>query len=142
VYQDYIDLQGTEARLTTYNQYSDVLARLDLQSIMKRLVGCSEGQPKARRLHEIERLRLVSAAELANELILCVASLASRGTNVGDVVAWLVEFAVRTNLQNSAGAIEANDVEVFGSMFVVIWIESAARAWTPRQRALIPGASS
>jgi hypothetical protein len=109
---------------------------------MKRLVGRSEGQTKARRLDEIERLWLVSAAELADKLILCIAALASGGTNVGDVVAWLVEFAVRTNFQNRPGAVEANDVEVFGSVFVVIWIESTAGAWTPRQQDLIPGASS
>lgn len=113
----------------TYNQYSDVLAWLDLKPIMKRLVGLSESQTKACCLDEIERLRLVSAAELANELILCIAALASRGTNIGDVVAWLVEFAVRANLQNCPEAVEANDVEVFGSVFVVIWIESEAEAW-------------
>jgi hypothetical protein len=109
---------------------------------MERLVGSPKSQTKARRLDEIERLRLVSAAELADELVLCIAALASRGTDVGDVVAWLVEFAVRTNLQNSARAVEANDVETLGSMVVVIWIESAAGAWTPRRQDLIPGASS
>jgi hypothetical protein len=109
---------------------------------MERLVGSPKSQTKARRLDEIERLRLVSAADLADELVLCIAALASRVTDVGDVVAWLVEFAVRTNLKNSARAVEANDVEPLGSMVVVIWIESAAGAWTPRRRDLIPGASS
>lgn len=93
---------------------------------MERLVGCSKGQAKASRLNKVERLRFVSAAELTDELILCIAPLASGGTNVENVIAWLVELAIRTNLENSSGAVEANDVEVFGSMFVVILIESAA----------------
>jgi hypothetical protein len=109
-----------EADSATYDQDSDILAWLHFQPVVKRLIGRSESQTKARRLDKIEGLRLRSAAELADELVLCVAPLASRGSNVGDVVAWLVEFAVLTNLQHSTGAVKADDVETFGSMFVVI----------------------
>ena len=109
-----------EADSATYDQDSDILARLYLQPIMKRLICRSECQAKARRLDKVKGLRLRSAAELADELVLCVAPLASRGSNVGDVVAWLVKFAVLTNLQHRTGAVKADDVEIFGSMFVVI----------------------
>jgi hypothetical protein len=49
---------------------------------MKRLPGRPERQPIARRLNKIKRLGLESAAELVDELILCIAALASRGSNV------------------------------------------------------------
>jgi hypothetical protein len=116
-----------EKELVTHDQNSDILVWLYLKTIVKRLIGCPKSQTKARRLDEVERLRLVSAAELADELILCIAPLASRGSNIGDVFAWLVKLAVRANLHNSTGAVKANDVKALGSMFVVIWFESAAR---------------
>jgi ribosomal protein L17 len=115
-----------EARPSTYNQYSGLLSGLNLKPVMERLVGCAKGQPIARRLNEIERLRLMSAAELVDELILSVAALASRGSNVGDVVARLVKLAVRTDLDNSTRTVEANDMEVFGNVLIVVWSESAA----------------
>lgn len=116
-----------KARIATYNQYPDILTRLDLQPVMKRLVGCAEGQTKARRLDEIERLRFASAAHFTDKLVLRVASLASRVSNVGDVIARLVVFAFRASLDNSAGAVEANDVEVFGDVLIVISVLSAGR---------------
>jgi len=116
----HIDLDGMEARITTYDQDTDVLFWLDLKPIMERLISGSKGQTITRRLDEIERLRLVSAAELADELVFCIAPLANRGSDVGHIIAWLVELAVRTNLHDCTGAVVADDVEIFGNTFIIV----------------------
>jgi hypothetical protein len=65
---------------------------------MKGLVGCPESQTKARCLDEVKRPGFVGAVEFIDELELCITPLASRASNPGDIVTWLVEIAVWTNL--------------------------------------------
>jgi hypothetical protein len=108
---------------------------------MKRLVSRSESQAIARRLNKVKRLGFESTAEFVDELILCIAALARRRSDVRDFVAWLEELAVRTNLYDSTGSVEANDVEIFGNVFVVIWLESAVSHYGGGLRDLTPGAS-
>jgi hypothetical protein len=86
--QDNTDQQRRSQNMVhTYNQYPDILIRLNLQAIEKRLVCRSKRQPITRRLHEIQRLGLQRALEFADKLVLRVAPLPSSGANVGDIVA-------------------------------------------------------
>lgn len=93
---------------------------------MKRLVRRRKRQPIARRLHEIQRLGLKSASELANELVLCIAALPGRSSDVGNVVTSFEPLTVWSGFQNCPGAVVADDVEAFGCVGVVVlrWIRS------------------
>jgi hypothetical protein len=65
----------------TYDQNAGIFIRLNLQTMIQRLVGCSECQAIARCFDEIEVLRFLTAEELANELVLCVTTLTSCRSN-------------------------------------------------------------
>jgi len=77
-----IDREHWKQELATYDQYPNILTLLDLKPIMQRLPGRPERQPITRRLDKIQRLRFESAAELVDELVLCIAALASRRSDV------------------------------------------------------------
>jgi hypothetical protein len=59
-------------------------------------------------------------AELAQELILCITSLLSRGAYPRDFVAFFEELAIWSSFLNYSCAIKADDVEIFRDMIVVI----------------------
>ena len=104
----------------TYDEYSNVLIGFDLKSVVQGLIGGSKSQSNARCFDEVERLGFVRALEFADELVLCIAALASCRSNPRDIIAGLEEFAVRTDFQNSASTIVSDDVESFGGKFIVI----------------------
>lgn len=91
------------------------------------LVGRSKSQAKARCLDKVKRLGFVGAVEFADELVLCIAALASCCSNPRNVVARLEEFAVGADFQNSPSTIVSNDVEAFGRIFVVIFVPVSGR---------------
>jgi hypothetical protein len=95
--------------------------RLNLKAIVKRLIRRPKRQPITRRLHEIQRLGLQRALELADELILCIATVAGRGADVGNIVAWFGPSAFWTDFQDGSGAVVAKDMEAFGRGVVVVF---------------------
>ena len=107
--------------MCTYNQDTGLLPLLDLKSSPKRLIRRHKSQPIAGCINKVKVLGFESTAELAQQLILGVASLFSWCANPRDFIAWFKELAVWASFFDDACTVETDDVEVPWNVLIVVY---------------------